>query len=164
MLTDITWVGGLGSRCLVPGTPLKNLQAVKLEECLKSCQGLNCTHINWSPANNGSCFLMNGSATPGDAFVTPNVDDICVIVDRRTVAWEEGDVAKACTFRGNNVQNVSSSDAGECKSLCERHNHCNHFSWSAGRCRLKSGRIPPEDAIVLDDESIWCGFIRSKLF
>ncbi|KAJ0391790.1 hypothetical protein ATCC90586_011668 [Pythium insidiosum] len=120
------------------GQDISNVQSGDVGGCCDKCRNtLGCRAYTWTDFNGGTCWLKSsvGQAVrkPGvvsvEAFPRPDpTSDRCVL--------ENG-----VDFVGNDVDSAPAKSAGECCSVCRKHERCRAFTWTAyngGTCWLKS--------------------------
>ena len=157
-----------------------SLVQVRSDRCGSHCSETpKCTHFTWMPEsqqqqqkqqqqqqehgnNTGNCQLKTGGVNPEDAYVTSDPTMVCGYLSRGAIDWRKENYATSCRFTGNDVIKVP-SDVSKCGPKCEESIKCNHFTWENGTCFLKAGKIKRTDAEFVDDFSIVCGYIESRL-
>ncbi len=167
-LKKINWKSGNWAfHCDFPGSDLSQVR-VPGDRCGSVCwETSKCTHFTWTPEQqhsniNGTCQLKFGSVNPDDAYVTSNPTMVCGFLSRGAIDWRKENYATSCRFTGNDIFALPSV-VSECGPKCEESIKCNHFTWENGICYLKWGKIRRKDAKFVDDFSIVCGYIESRL-
>ena len=133
------------------------------QRCIDGCTlQSHCTHYVWKKQNGGTCIYMEGNAHMSQTIHAPDPSTVCGVAK---INWEKERWAFGCDFIGRTFEEVR-IPGEKCGDACFDNTNCTHFTYTEGKCFMKSGRGRPEDAYVTDGfSSIVCGYMdRDFLF
>ena len=131
---------------------------VDREDCDTLCTTNNtCTHYNWVPEGRlGTCILRTGLAQKSDSSKTVELKNVCGI---KSIRWEKDNWATKCDFTTKSTLRMMETDPDKCGPTCFNDDDCTHFTYSnlTRKCRLMTGDISKDKALVTLDQEMICG-------
>ena len=138
------------------------------ESCRSTCgQTLNCTHYNWTPDQEGICWLRKDGIQREEAILVNDEQFKCGILplaigsltEKGLIWFITGNAAWAfgCELKGNDFKSKDVLHPEKCLSVCSGTKTCTHFDYKNGTCFLKRGGAGKGNAIPIPEKNAICG-------